>query len=280
MSIRVKQLAKEYNINTNDILQIISNFNNELNINSLLSENEKKYLINEILEIKEKQRIIAENYLKSKVKNWFTEDFFANIKIQESEFESYFFDSDVINLISKLKNKNLVRYSKEFAFLLKNKGERYRELRDLLHSICHRLRDKYGSKMLTFIFKIPIVRQNYHPNNIYKSIEKGSDEEFGYFRIIETNQCIKLTHIDFGMKSEPYILITKNNKLIGTVDKDGLIQGFANASLEYNLYEKIVDGNVEFYTGNLEVYCSVCNRPLTDPQSILLGAGPTCSQRR
>lgn len=280
MNIRVKQLAKELNISTNDILAITRTFNPEININSLLTENDRIYLTEKISKLKIDQREQTENYLNNRIKNWFFEDFFNQIKVKDGDFESCFNDNDVINLVSKLKNKALVRRAFDFSCTLSDKNEKYYEMRDFLHSICNELKNKYGSKMLTFIFKIPKVGQNYKPDNIYTSIAKSDEEEFGYFRIAETGQCIKFSRIDFGVKKEPYILITKNSKLVATVDKDGLIQSFGGNSFGYNLYEKIVDGRVEFHTGNLEVYCSVCGRPLTDPQSILLGAGPTCSQRR
>lgn len=276
---RVIDLAKQFNISTNDILNFIRVINKEATINMKLSPNDISYLKPHIEQLKEDQKKKAESHIESQRKNWFTVDLFSNIKLKDGDFETYFTDIQVINLVRKLKNTNLRNTSFEFFTLLDIKNVRYYELRIYMHELCERLKVKFGSKLLSFIHNLPEIQIGVNPVATYIAVEKGDDEEFGHFKLANSDYCISFDLIDYGETREALILITDNNKLVAKVDSEGTFTKFSHATLNFNLYQILIEGRYMFFTGNIEINCAICGRPLTDPDSIRLGAGPICRNR-
>lgn len=205
---------------------------------------------------------------------------------------SHFTDKEVITLLKKVSNTNVQRLAKYFERLGENSNE-YETFRKVLHNVCMKLLDIYGSKILTLIYQLPFFTENDGADNLHNiSLNLDMDDvNFDGYKIPFGDDYIylgieRIIREDFhGNRTSDKGSISLMQKrkdgffsLLCRIKNDGTIDDYFINNLEFNIYSVINNKNIELYSGSFDVRCRVCGRELTSPDSIYYGIGPECAR--
>ena len=242
---------------------------NSKKLNSLNDLNKLKYKFKQHSSLDLKESYFKNNYFK-KVK----------LRDEDSGFKSYFLDSHVINILQKVSHRIIRNLVNEFISIKNEETARSLQLKFILHSICNKLRLKFGSRMLSFIHDLPIIHrpnEGFEIHNDLQDVDLSEDYDVESFAIEKEYRKIIIGFERFEYYNQPYMIVCdRNGYLQARVSFLGFLENEFINRLKFNLFDMFEDGEFSYVTTILNCYCSICSRELTVPESIYYGIGPIC----
>ncbi len=207
------------------------------------------------------------------------------IRIEITGFDSfitYFTDEQAINLCSKMSSSYARRLCSD---IYRNfPGKDMNLIKYQIHYIANRALKVFGGKVVTFVLGLPKLK--------FKS--PGAEEVRTYlnvnpeFPLIHFKTSPQINIAFFAKQTRPHsfasnILLYKHKsyELIGRLDINGAIWNrLKSFSPQLSLFvENINNKEYKIYSGVETGKCDICGLPLTDPNSLRVGIGPTCAKR-
>ncbi|MCT4173046.1 hypothetical protein HZP56_08615 [Elizabethkingia anophelis] len=244
----------------------------------------KIYKLNSFCDLKKIKNKID---LKSKItkdKGFFLNNYFKKVKLEdeESSFKSYFTDLHVIKILQKVSNRKVKNLVNEFIKIKNEETDRSLQLRFILHSICSKLKDKFGAKMLSFIHDLPILDRPKEQFEILKGIHDidiSENYDIESYTIIKDHKKIFIGFEKLEYDNKPYMIVCdRNGHLQVRINEKGFIEDDFINRLRFNLFDMLKDGKFSYVGAILNCECSICHRELTVPESIYFGMGPICRE--
>lgn len=152
----------------------------------------------------------------------------------------------------------------------------------LVHDIAEALYQKYGGKICTFVLGLPIYQGGEDVDRVFLSDPKLRLDELYLDSIEVLGADGKRYYIGFD-ELEPrkinMLICNSLTSLMARINTNGQIVEDVMNDLTFGIYETLRGGVAKIYSGALNEKCSICNKPLTDPESIYYGIGPICHGR-
>jgi hypothetical protein len=312
---RVFELAKKENLSVNNIIQILEDTGfGKVTSNSKLDENTIKVLLDISSGIKVKSdfsEIIETNILKSLPNEYKKEnsnsEYLVNylltplskpevksqiINIGEEQFETYFNDFEAYSVCLGLINRRAKTIARDYF-----EGALTNTLLEA-HQLAMEAVSKYGFALIKHLIKLPeLPFRAPNVNRVFHEFDKQSQGgHIPSFRIAFTNidgKKEKLLITFYKLESEDETSF--NSNIIRVYNKSNNQTQFCvsrNGLILPNPKSKAILPAIEVFTSfsqdpmkmilhyGIETgECSVCGRPLTDSQSILIGIGPICHEK-
>lgn len=205
--------------------------------------------------------------------------------------KSIFTDFETFAICSGLKDKRAKRMANRF---FENPGGTHDKIR--AHELAMEVKEKYGLDFANYILSLPpLPFQSKNANRIFHTMDKRKNEVSPTIRIIhmnKNNEKEKLM-ISFFVEKTDGKRKRNNNTLkirnltqkkdVMTISRKGFITPSREAPEIKPIVELFTDPSIDMQ--QLAVYyglemgeCSVCGRPLTDPDSLRSGIGPVCAK--
>lgn len=246
---------------------------------------EKKFYNKNIISkgIKEKETLFKKDYFSEPI-----------IFDTSSSFKSFFTNEQVIKLIYKISNRNIRKLVWEFERIKNQETDRSLHLKFILHSICNKLLDLYGSKLISFIIDLNVLRRPTEILEIHSNIYSiNLDKENLDFDTIQIRKEKKMktmfgemptyTNKYIGFKiskhnNKPYMIICDSHKFLECrIDELGYLEDEFINRIRFNIFQFMdEEAELSYYGAVLNNFCSICGKELTVPESIFFGMGPIC----
>ncbi len=213
----------------------------------------------------------------------FIEDYFSDIVYEDTSslFKTFFSDNQVVKILEKVSNRNIRSLVWEFQSLLLQKSDRFYHLKFVLHTICNKLLNLYGTRMLSFIHDLSVVprTENISKNHSDLFSLNIDDEDIGIETIMITKDY-SVKYLGFEISeydNKPYMIVCDDRGFLqGRINELGYIEDEFINRMRFNIFEFIDEGSFSYYNAVLNTHCSVCGRELTNHDSVYYGIGPVC----
>lgn len=238
--------------------------------------------LNSFNDLKKIKNQLKLNQSIEKSKSYFANNYFKKVKLEDADlkFKSHFLDSHVINILQKVSHRKIRNLVNEFKNIRNEETSRTLQLRFILHSICNKLRLKFGAKMLSFIHDLPIVtrpNENFEIHNNLQDVDLYEDYDIESYSIEKEYRKIFIGFERLEYNDQPYMIVCdRNGYLQARINDLGFLEEDFINRLNFNLFDMIKDGEFSYVGAILNCYCSICKRELTVSESIYYGIGPIC----
>lgn len=213
----------------------------------------------------------------------FANDYYSEIvyRDQTSPFETSFTDAQVANILEKVSNRNVRSLVREFRNRIDPLSSRSLHLKYILHTICMKLKSIYGSKMLSFIHDIQIGHRDaeiiaQHSNLSLLQL----DEELIEFETLQLTRGNTKRYVGFELCEydyRPYMIVCDSQRYLqGRINEWGYVEDEFIKRMRFNIFEFFSEANYSYYKVVLNTRCIICNRELTNHDSVYYGIGPIC----
>jgi hypothetical protein len=155
---------------------------------------------------------------------------------------------------------------------------------ELLHKIAMKCYNKYGGAIISFLMSLPELNFGNYNANKFSLDPADFDGSLYTFNIkIGDNGALYnfiFHHNHKGLQNEVITIRNSTRKIIeGFLTLDGYYHyRLQNDSLNPLFFLDKMNGSLKLYAGIHEGNCLNCGKPLTDPQSLRVGYGPTCAK--
>lgn len=267
----------------------------DYNIDSYLTMEEIHLAIDRFEKIKSKQKYLktvewtgAKNPIIVKNNLFLRRDIFTKVisvisHAKFGSFRSHFTDSQAQEICAKM-SSSFARSTANKWQATKDKNEK-EELRYQLHYMADEALKVFGGKILTLIFELPKLKfkqktaievktyQNVRPDfPLINFIDNQSKFNVAFF----TKQDRKKSNTI----SSDVRIYNKSYEPIGSMTKEGYIQWkLSKFRPQLRLFlDGLKDKQYRIYSGVETGICDICDRTLTDPESLRIGIGPVCAK--
>lgn len=198
--------------------------------------------------------------------------------------KTYFSDTQVKNICSKMSNSKIRHFSN--LFFTESKQVDYYHLRYQLHSIANNALQFFGGIILTFIYNLPNWPLRSRNTDILKSTINDLTYLTGNFPKFEIKSYENGQHYTIRFRRAVYRNV-RNIPLFSIRDntsykeshvlRDGsLSESLTNIIPEFLLFQTETKTGLMLYAGYSDDVCDICGKPLSDYESVMYGRGPVC----
>jgi hypothetical protein len=214
----------------------------------------------------------------------FGENIFENVQeeisIGSRKIKSFFTDEEALNICSKMSDSFSRRLVQEFII------EQSTKTRFFLHHRANNALKEFGGFIISFIYKIPKLKQsnirNTHLKNLFKNkgivfpvlkIKNPYSDDYLYLTFKENRKSNNKRTINIFRKN------TDSYDEIGEINEGKLLTK-VRSKIYFDFFtSNLIDGKFDIFAGVETGECIICKRELTAPFSVNNGIGPACAKK-